>query len=105
MPRKIVVMKKATSALRIVAVKANPVYPSFLLHPWGPQCCISTTPKNTTKIQHFSKNTTLKNGVIFELGSKVDKIDIQDILNDYDKTIYQNDPHETGFLNMYSFSM
>ena len=26
-------------------------------------------------------------------------------LSDYDKTIYQNDPHETGFLNMYSFSM
>ena len=26
-------------------------------------------------------------------------------LSDYDKTIYQNDPRETGFLNMDSFSM
>ena len=42
----------------------------------------------------------------FELAPSINKRLYTSLhLTDYDKIIYQNDPRETGFLNMYNFSM
>ena len=42
----------------------------------------------------------------FELAPSINKRLFTSLhLSDYDKTIYQNDPRETGFLDMDSFSM